>query len=262
LSNDFESARAALRTSHDTLTNHVRDMSAAQLGERSYASEWSIADVLSHIGSQAEIIGLVVDAGLNGNEAPEQDTFMAIWDVWNAKSPEAQRDDSIAANEKHIAFFESLTPEQIAAFSVPFFGRNYGAADFLKQLRISEHALHAWDIEVAPDASTTLHPATVPHLLDGLASRIGRVGKPGDAIAQIHVETSKPQASYFLSIQPSGVSIEPWDGQDSSAELHMPAEAFIRLTAGRLDAAHTPESVELKADDLGLDQLRTIFPGY
>jgi hypothetical protein len=39
----------------------------------------------------------------------------------------------------------------------------------------------------------------------------------------------------------------------------MPAESFIRLVYGRLDAEHTPPSV--LGDEAALDQLRLVFPG-
>ena len=46
---------SALRHSHDDLRASVEPLGRTQLEQRSYASEWSIAQVLSHLGSQAEI---------------------------------------------------------------------------------------------------------------------------------------------------------------------------------------------------------------
>src|SRR6266404_2449775 len=54
----------ALRRSHDRLRASVEPLDLGQLEQRSYASEWSIAQVVSHLGSQAEIFGLFLDAGL------------------------------------------------------------------------------------------------------------------------------------------------------------------------------------------------------
>ena len=48
----------ALRHSHDRLQALVGPLDPGQLEQGSYASEWSIAQVLSHLGSQAEIFGL------------------------------------------------------------------------------------------------------------------------------------------------------------------------------------------------------------
>ena len=57
---------SALRHSHDRLQALVDPLGQDQLKQRSYASEWSIAQVLSHLGSGAEIFGLFLEAGLAG----------------------------------------------------------------------------------------------------------------------------------------------------------------------------------------------------
>ena len=59
---------SALRHSHDRLRAGVEPLGPDQLTQRSYPSEWTIAQVLSHLGSQAEIFGLVLEAGLAGRE--------------------------------------------------------------------------------------------------------------------------------------------------------------------------------------------------
>ena len=61
---------AALRHSHDILQGLVEPLEAEQLEQPSYASGWSIAEVLSHIGSQSEIFELFLDAGLSGEDPP------------------------------------------------------------------------------------------------------------------------------------------------------------------------------------------------
>jgi hypothetical protein len=44
---------SALRHSHDRLRASVEPLGPDQLAQRSYPSEWTIAQVLSHLGSQA-----------------------------------------------------------------------------------------------------------------------------------------------------------------------------------------------------------------
>ena len=74
----------ALRHSHDRLRTLAEPLTAGQLQQRSYAREWSIAHVFSHIGSQSEVFGLFLDAGLNGQDPPGRDAFPPIWDAWNS----------------------------------------------------------------------------------------------------------------------------------------------------------------------------------
>src|SRR5260370_2444984 len=79
----------ALRHSHDRLQALVGPLGQDQLEQRSYASEWSIAQVLSHLGSGAQIFGLFLHAGLAGPDSPRREAFGPIWNTWNAKTPHA-----------------------------------------------------------------------------------------------------------------------------------------------------------------------------
>src|SRR5688572_17855196 len=81
---------AALRSEHDTLAGMVPALSAEQLTGPSGASEWTVADVLSHLGSGAEITlaAFRVSVGEIGALAP--DFNQSVWDRWNALSPQDQ----------------------------------------------------------------------------------------------------------------------------------------------------------------------------
>ena len=65
----------ALRHSHDSLRALAGPLTDGQLEQRSYCSDWSIAQVFSHLGSQAEGFGLWLDAGLTGQDPPGRDVF-------------------------------------------------------------------------------------------------------------------------------------------------------------------------------------------
>jgi uncharacterized protein (TIGR03083 family) len=143
----------------------------------SYDKEWSIAQVLSHLGSQAEIFAALLDAGITGEDPPGQESFPPIWDAWNARSPEAQATDSIAANARFVRRLEGFDAMQRSSFRLLAFGMDLDLAMFLR-LRISEHAVHSWDVSVALDPSATVHHDAVEILLDGLPQLAARVGKP------------------------------------------------------------------------------------
>src|SRR5437763_1839363 len=102
----------ALRHSHETLRSLAGPLDASQLARRSYAPEWTIAQVLSHLGSQAEIFGLFLDAGLAGQDPPGRDAFPPVWEAWNAKSPPAQAADALRADQAVTERFESLDAAQ------------------------------------------------------------------------------------------------------------------------------------------------------
>src|SRR5207253_1644462 len=98
------------RHSHDRLRASVEPLGPDQLTQRSYPSEWTIAQVLSHLGSQAEIFGLMLEAGLAGREPPGREEFPPIWDKWNAKDPQAQAADVLVALDPAA----TLAPDAVA----------------------------------------------------------------------------------------------------------------------------------------------------
>ena len=75
---------AALRTSRARLVDTVAKLTPEQLRSQSYDTGWSIAQVLSHIGTASEFFRLILRAGLDGEPAPATDVMPPIWDVWNA----------------------------------------------------------------------------------------------------------------------------------------------------------------------------------
>jgi uncharacterized protein (TIGR03083 family) len=246
----------ALRSSHETLQALVEPLSDSQLEQASYASEWSIAQVLSHLGSQAEIFGLFLDAGLSGEDPPGRDVFAPIWDAWIARSPRAQADDALQADGTLVEWFESLDPEQHETLHMKLFGMELDTTG-LARMRLGEHAVHTWDIAVVLDPAATIATDAVALLVDTLGQVVARSGKPEGKERQVHVSTNNPERHFTLEIGES-VTLTISDRAEGLPKLRLPAEAFVRLVYGRLDPAHTP-SVE--TDGIQLDELRRVFPG-
>jgi uncharacterized protein (TIGR03083 family) len=247
----------AVRNSHDRLAALVEPLVPGGVGAPSEATDWSIADVLSHLGSQADIFGLLLDAGLTGAEAPGSDAFPPIWDAWNRRSPEDQVTDSVAINDKFVSRLEGLDDARLDSFALDAFGMHLDAPMFLR-MRLSEHAVHAWDLEVALDPSATVDPAAVVLLIDGLPAFVARVGKPSAEPATLRVSTTDPERGFALVTD--GVRLEPWSERPVDGVLELSAEELLRLAYGRLDPDHSG-SARLDASELRLDDLRAVFPG-
>jgi hypothetical protein len=76
----------------------------------------------------------------------------------------------------------------------------------------------------------------------------------------LQVETTDPHRVLGLAL---GESVSLGEvPTDVGGVLTSPAEALLRLLAGRLDQAHTPETVTLTGDVVTLDRLRRVFPGF
>jgi uncharacterized protein (TIGR03083 family) len=246
----------ALRHSHDHLQTLAEPLDLGQLQQRSYCSEWSIAQVLSHLGSQAEIWSLFLDAGLTGQEPPGQDKFGPIWAAWNAKDAQAQAADGLRADEATLERFESLDADQRARLRLRVFGMDADVTG-LARMRLGEHAIHGWDIAVALDPSATVAPDAVSLLIDTLGQLAGWAGKPDGRQRTLRIWTSDPERHFVLRTG-TDVTLTAADGDDGPPDLRLPAEAFIRLVYGRLDPAHTPPAENGGVD---LDELRQLFPG-
>src|SRR4051812_49137234 len=80
---------AALRAHHDRLAGIVASLPDDALTGESGASQWRLCDVLSHLGSGAEIRLRTLRAAAERVEPPAADN-QAIWDRWNAASPREQ----------------------------------------------------------------------------------------------------------------------------------------------------------------------------
>jgi uncharacterized protein (TIGR03083 family) len=247
----------ALRHSHDRLQALAGPLDATQLEQLSYASEWSIAQVLSHLGSQAEIFGLFLAAGLTGQDPPGREEFVPIWEAWNAKSPQAQASDALRADQATLEQFESLDDEQRERLRLQMFGMDLDITG-LASMRLSEHAVHTWDVAVALDPAATIEPDAVALLIDMLSQFAGRSAKPDGQQRRVRVVTTDPERSFVLETG-TAITLAESDGDEGLPELRLPAEALLRLLYGRLDDAHTPP-VEAKGVDL--DELRALFPGF
>jgi uncharacterized protein (TIGR03083 family) len=244
-----------VRASHDRLAGIVASLDSAELRKQSYAKEWSIADVLSHLGSGAEIFELYINAGLGG-AAPGQEDNQRIWDAWNARSPEEQASQSIAANEALVSRVESLTPDQLAAFRVAMFGGMVLDAAGVLRMRLSEHAVHSWDVAVAVDPAARVSQDAVELLVGGLPQMMRWMGKQAAGPAVIAVTTTNPDGAYTLDT--GGVTLTPGSGGGpASASIELPAEALLRLIYGRLD-----DSGEIRVSGVTLPELQAVFPGF
>ncbi|HEX3791536.1 MAG TPA: maleylpyruvate isomerase family mycothiol-dependent enzyme [Pseudonocardiaceae bacterium] len=244
----------ALHGSHDRFAKLLAPLDDDAVAGRSYADEWSIAQVASHLGSQAEIFGMFLDAALAGEPAPGQEIFQPIWDGWNSRTPRAQVDDSVQADARFVARVEGLTEAQRAGFSLSMFDNHYDLAGFIS-MRLGEHALHTWDIAVALDPTALVAPDAVELLVDTPTVMASWIGKPEEVGRTVVVETVDPQRTFALTTGPD-VALVAGSG---AADLRLPAEAFIRLVFGRLDPKHAPAEL---ADNALVADLRVVFPGF
>ena len=141
-------------------------------------------------------------------------------------------------------------------------------------LRLHEFTLHSWDVAVTRDATATLAPEAVEHILGVSDFMIGWIGRPQPGRPfTVAVRTTAPGRSMQLDVTPDAVRLQP-DGDDRADDvavavarsgpdstLTLPAESWLRLVSGRLAPEHTPDEVTISGA-VTLDDLRQVFPGY
>jgi len=256
----FSDLLAALRNSHDRFAAALTPLTDAQVAGPSYASEWSIAQVASHLGSGAEIFAMLVEAGQGGDPAPGIEQMKEIWAVWDAKPAPRQAADAIASNERFLADLAALPAQTRDSWRLDLFGSTQPLTGLLR-MRLSEHAVHTWDIVVALDPAATVAADAVDLIVDQLPALANRAGKGAADPVVVHVSTTAPGRDFLLDLGADKATLTPNAATpNAAATLELPAEAFLRLLYGRLDPDHTPAGIN--PTDVDLDTLRTAFPGF
>jgi uncharacterized protein (TIGR03083 family) len=246
---------AALRRSVEGLRGLATPLAEAELTRGAYPSEWTIADVLSHLGSGAVITQRRLEDSLAGAEMPD-DFAPGVWDTWNAKTPAAQRTDALAADAALLARMEALPPTERESFAFAMGPMHFDFDGFVA-LRLNEHAFHTWDIAVALDPGATIPEPVAAFVVDQLDLVARYTAKPTEDTATIIVSTTAPERRFTIELTPESVTFNAAE-TDRKADVELPAEAFARLVYGRLESAHVSGSA---ADHPAVEELRRVFPG-
>jgi uncharacterized protein (TIGR03083 family) len=245
----------ALRASATHLREVVAHLESDQHVAPAYPSEWTIADTMSHIGSGAVILQQMFDNALTGSNAPEGFN-QSVWDAWNTKSPADQIADALVADEAFIHALDAASDDQRAAFQMSFGPMQLDFERFVG-MRLGEHVLHTWDVEVTINPGAVLAMPAASLLLDQVHFVAGRSGKPTGEVQTISVRTHEPTRDFNVVFEESSVALVD-AVHDGPVDVELPAEAFVRLIYGRLDAVTGLDD----GSEVHLEHLRRAFPGF
>ncbi|GAA3111836.1 uncharacterized protein (TIGR03083 family) [Kribbella aluminosa] len=256
MTTSVDRAIAALRANHDTLAALVPTLSEEQLRSRSGAKDWTVAQVLSHLGSGAEISRQPI--ATTAGEQVEAEDNQSIWDRWNASSPADQAAGFLKHDAEYLDTVEGLSAEQrdrqidlrIMPEPVPLI--------VALALRLNEVANHAWDVRVGINPSATVDSDSAELLLE-------LFGGPLAFLLGFSAKTDQLEQQVRLAIPGGGIEITDavtvTDAvDDPTATFEGPKEAVVRLLTGRLGAEHAAGVTV--TGNVTLDDLRKVFPGY
>lgn len=249
---------AAVDESSRRLRELVADMGDAGLGAPSYAQGWSIGQVLSHLGSAAEIGAGLLRRGVDGDVfLPTPRDTVPVWDRWNAMTPAEQHMRWIDADATHR---DALRAAADLPIQVPYFAGLLSLRDYAGY-RLSEQSVHGWDIAVAVNPAAAIASAEVSLLWQRLDLVVTRFRAP-DVLArlaprQVEVRTDSPDGVHCLTLG-AELHLLPCEPAEPSATLRGSAEAILRLVYGRL---RDSDGVTVEGS-ITLDDVRALFPGY
>jgi uncharacterized protein (TIGR03083 family) len=253
---------AALFEEHDTVAGAVRELSDDQLTAPSGAAGWTVAQVLSHLGSGAEITLAGLQAALGERTAPGNDFNPSVWDRWNAMTPAQRRAGFLEHDATLVAAFTALDEQQrhTLQLRVGFAPAPLTVASFAG-MRLHEAAQHGWDVRAARDPAAGLRTNSARVLAElfshDIAFMLDFITKPDPAAEPVLLDIA--DSGYGLSITDSVTLMSPVN--HPTATFSGPLEAAIRLLAGRLGPNHTPSELEVTGN-ITLEHLRTVFPGF
>jgi uncharacterized protein (TIGR03083 family) len=232
---DVRRTIAVLRASHDHLAALVQGLDDDAIVGPSFDSDWTIAQVCSHLGSGAELNLDWARAAVGHHDPLPQEAIQQVWDRWDGSTPRQQVDAMVTADEAHVAALEAYTDDELAQGHLSLFGGHFEVqGSDLARFRIGEHAIHTWDVEVALDPSARIQADAVEVITDGLDRAVPRLGTHQGRPWSLAVRTTGPDRTFVLRSTADGVALEPGEAPDVDGLLELPAEQLVRLCYHRL----------------------------
>lgn len=240
----------------------------AALEVPSACAGWAVRDVAAHLTQGAERAVVVVQHALAGTPPPDFPPAVRLARVrelrtWSGPALAAsfQRDVDAA-----FRLLEGADDAALATVvQVP--AGPHTLVQFATQ-RLSEAALHGWDIRAPRDPAATLRPEAAALFVDYLMARVPRMTSAEAARGldrTYHCELTGPGGGpVTLTIRDGGGTATRGAPAVSDGILTLPVEAFIRLVWGRLDIGRALDEGTLRYSG-GRDEalaLRALFPGH
>ena len=186
----------ALRKSSEHLREIVERLDAWQLDQPAYPAQWNIAEVLSHLASARSLPATpTVLAHRHRHARPKFRSRSGTNGMRRPPSP-GQRSGS-AADRKFTNSLASVTDDDRRRFSFEMGPIKEDFAGFTA-LRLNEHAVHTWDIEVALDPTATLLADATDFVIDRLQLIVGFTGKASGE-RRLSIRTDGPRRDFTVS---------------------------------------------------------------
>ncbi len=235
--------------------NRLADLPPEAWEQPSACQGWTVADVAAHLVGQD--FALRITRGLQGDISPpegappvtdhDEDRF-AENIFHRAFNTREQVGDRLAGTlfqrlDESVQVFSGIGPEQWDTLC--YWPPGPEPARVMLDMRISELAMHAWDIYSRFDADYRLSDGSVRALMDTVPRAVRRAFRPDPDLAhpiRLRFRISQPPAAYDLIFSTDGAVLRPSEnegaGQDADVTFRCDGETYVMVMYGRL----TPEA--------------------
>jgi len=249
----YERVHESLRSEYERLSSHLGSLSDREISAPSACAGWSIADVTAHLAWNARLYVRSLTFALSG-EIPQtpktkEDSQPITANFVRDRAIELRRklgrgllESFTEHNERFITMLKGVNPAFRDQLTIPFINRLIPLRQ-LVGLRISEVALHSWDIRSPNDPGAELEEEAAIACIELRRETIERLLQPG---WDVRVRIAPEGADGFDIVAHGGVpTTEPIFGK-ASATLNATPSTMALLLSGR--RALNDDSVDIQGD--------------
>jgi len=237
-----------LQTEVEAVKKYFVSLSPDDLQKPSACEDWSVADVLGHLGGQA--FALQVNRGIQGDYSPpEGATAVADHDEDGfargisdrAKTTREQHGEQLVAVvnqrlDETVTVFNGVDPKEWETLC--YWPPGPEPVRTLLDMRIAELTMHTWDIRSVLDGEYHLSPDSVGVLIDTVDRAVRRAFRPDPSLARplVHrfVVSGPAATSRDIVIAAEGPQVGPAGNQEPDVTFQCDGETYVLVMYGRL----------------------------
>ena len=245
-----ESRLKVLQSESQLLTNYLDNLASEAWDRPSACDRWLVRDVVAHLAGGAQGYAATVSRGLQG-ESPPPETGRPGASPTAASGSEGIAQGAIDRRESLgddlLSEFKKLDGrlnELLAGLGPDdwgkpchFLGLTLPVSAFI-DLRMTEMAMHSWDIQSKLEPSARLSPETLPSFIDAVSIFAGWLFWPGTGAptpARYRFQFTEPAFdSVDILLEGDNTSIEEASTGPADIYLRSDAETYVFLMYGRL----------------------------
>jgi uncharacterized protein (TIGR03083 family) len=251
---NMEERISLARTESERLGQYFQTLTAEQWSTQSACDAWENHDVVAHLCMAVDMFVVNVGRGVAGDSSPPEGApapsleALAARMADNAQRAVATRESLADGLLPHFAAQCQRFDEQLRGLSPEDWGKPcYHPAMVIPvsgfvDLRITEMAVHEWDIRSRIEPVAHLPAQVLPPVFDLLpAFVVGRFYRPGSGIASpttFRFNLTGPfNRSYDMTVGGGEVQMAPAASDTAAVTLGCDAETFALVAYGRLGLA-------------------------